>query len=102
LKLRLRAAIPPCLFLGITCYFAWNAVHGARGLQAQAAERQELARATQQLAAVELTRIEWETKTADLGGQSIAGDMLDAELRDVLNLADPADIVVKLPPNPGK
>jgi cell division protein FtsB len=92
--------LPPALFLLITGYFAWNAVHGARGLEAQAAERMELARARQNFAAVDEVRNQWELKIAALGDQSIAGDMLDAESRLVLNLADPADLMVKLPDVP--
>jgi len=97
LKRRVFSAIPPAIFLAITAYFAWNAVHGARGLQAQAAERRELANAQAQFTAVDAQRSQWETRIADLSSQSIDPDMLDAEVRQVLNLADPADLVVQLP-----
>ncbi len=97
LKRRFVSAIPPAIFLAITGYFCWNAVHGSRGLDAQAAERAELAQANTSYAAVDAQRMNWETKIADLSGQSIAPDMLDAQLRQVLNLADPADLVVELP-----
>jgi cell division protein FtsB len=102
LKRRFFAAVPPAIFLAITGYFCWNAVHGSRGLDAQAAERAELVQANARYAAVDAQRMNWETKIADLSGQSIAPDMLDAELRQILNLADPADLVVELPPAAGK
>jgi cell division protein FtsB len=89
--------VPPVVFLLITGYFAWNAVHGARGLEAQAAERVELAKARLNFASVDAVRNQWELKIDALGNQSIAGDMLDGEARLVLNLADPADLVVQLP-----
>jgi len=102
LKRRVLATIPPAIFLAITFYFCWNAVHGARGLDAQATERAELAQANAHYAAVDASRLQWETKIADLSSQSIAPDMLDGQLRQVLNLADPADLVVELPPAAGK
>jgi len=97
LKRRLLGAVPPAIFLAITFYFCWNAVHGSRGLDAQGAERAELIQANAQYTAVDGQRVNWETKIADLSGQSIAPDMLDGQLRQVLNLADPADLVVELP-----
>lgn len=102
LKRRCLAAIPPAIFLAITFYFAWNAVHGARGLEAQAAERTELAQARLQFATVDAARQQWEMKIAALGNQSIDPDMLDAELRQILSLAGPADLVVNLPAPPAK
>ncbi len=94
--------VPPVIFLAITWYFGWNAVHGARGLEAQANERAELARAQQNFTAVDMLRAQWEVRVADLGGASIAPDMLDEQARQVLNLAEPSDLVVKLPPAAGK
>jgi cell division protein FtsB len=102
LKRRLIAMVPPVIFLAITWYFGWNALHGARGLEAQATERVQLAKAQQDFAAVDATRAHWETRVAALGGPSIAPDMLDEEARKVLNLSDPADLVVKLPSQPAK
>jgi len=97
LKRRCVACLPPAIFLAITGYFAWNAVHGARGLEAQAAERTQLAQAQLQFAVVDAARAQWEAKIAALGSQSIDPDMLDQEARQVLSLAGPADLVVNLP-----
>ncbi len=102
LKRRFLASLPPAIFLAITGYFAWNAVHGARGLEAQAAEQTELAKAKLQFAAVDAARQLWETKIAALGNQSIDPDMLDVQLRQILSLAGPADLVVNLPANAPK
>jgi cell division protein FtsB len=97
LKNRLRAMIPPLIFLGITWYFGWNAVHGTRGLEAQRVQNTELAQAQIAFNNIDAQRSLWETKTATLSGQSVAPDMLDNEARLVLNLADPADLVVQMP-----
>lgn len=98
LKYRLRALLPPLLFLGITWYFLWNAMHGNRGLEAQRVQTVELAQAKQAFAAAEAQRNMWETKIGTLNGKTIAGDMLDTEARLVLNLANPADLIVQLGP----
>ncbi len=95
-KNRLRGLAPPALFLAITWYFAWNSVHGHSGLEAQRVQRAELVKAQADFAAVDAQRAAWETRIADLSGQSIAPDMLDDQARQVLNLADPRDLVVNL------
>ena len=92
----LRAALPPTMFLLITGYFGWNAIHGARGLKAQEVQRVELAQAQAAFSAIDAERINWETRIAALSNQSIGPDMLDDQARQVLNLADPADLVVQL------
>jgi cell division protein FtsB len=97
-KNALRAALPPAIFLGITWYFAWNAVHGSRGLEAQQAQVAALAKAQAQFTVIDADRAQWETRIADLSGQSIGPDMLDDQARLVLNLAQPGDLVVQLPP----
>ncbi len=99
-KYRLRAVLPPALFLLITGYFGWNAVHGARGLEAQSAEQAQLAAAQANFTRVDALRTQWETKISALADKSVAPDMLDNQARAVLNLASPSDIVVALPPPP--
>jgi cell division protein FtsB len=96
-KRRFLATLPPAVFLAITYYFAWNAVHGRSGLEAQAAQRAALRQVAQNFATVDAQRAEWETRIADLSGPSITGDMLDEQARQVLNLADPDDLVIELP-----
>jgi cell division protein FtsB len=89
--------IPPVIFLGITWYFAWNAMHGTRGLEAQHVQNAELVHARDAFSAIDIERGIWETRIATLNGKSVARDMLDSEARLVLNLADPDDRVVPLP-----
>jgi len=97
-KYRLRALLPPAIFLAITWYFGWNAIHGKSGLQAQQAQRAQLLQAQQEYAKAELLRTQWQTRIADLSGQSIEPDMLNEQARQVLNLANPSDLVVDLAP----
>ena len=97
-KNRLRAIAPPVIFLAITYYFGWNALHGRSGLEAQHVQQQELDQANARFQAAEAERQAWTTKIADLSGQSIAPDMLDEQARQVLNLANPNDLVINLGP----
>ena len=89
--------IPPLIFLGITWYFGWNAVHGTRGMEAQRVQNIKLAEARAAFTSIDAERNLWEARIATLNGQAVARDMLDDEARLVLNLADPADLVVELP-----
>ncbi len=98
LKLRIYALLPPAVFLAITWYFGWNALHGARGLEAQAVQQAALDKANVAFKTIDAARNEWEIKVADLSDQSIVKDMLDGEARTVSNLAAPTDLVVELPP----
>lgn len=100
-KNRLRAVAPPAVFLAITYYFGWNAVHGQNGLEAQIGQRAALAQAQQAQKAADDERAAWQTQVADLSGKSVAPDMLDEQARHMLNLAQPNDLVIALPP-PGQ
>ncbi len=102
IKHRLRAMAFPAIFLAITCYFGWNAIHGKSGLEAQAVQRAELAQAQQDFTAVDAQRAQWETRIASLSSQSVAPDMLDDQARQVLNLANPNDLVIDLSGGKGK
>jgi cell division protein FtsB len=98
LKHRVRALLPPAIFLAITWYFGWSAIHGKNGLQAQQGQRAQLLQAQQDYAKAEQLREQWQTRISDLSTQSIEPDMLNEQAREVLNLANPSDLVVTLPP----
>ena len=87
LKHRLRGLLPPAIFMAVTWYFGWNAIYGKDGLQAQQGQRAVLLQAQHDYAKAELLRTQWQTRIADLSGQSITPDMLDEQAREVLNLA---------------
>ncbi len=97
IKNRLRGLVAPAIFLALTYYFGWNAVHGKSGLEAQAEQRTQLQAAQKQAADTHQRLVMWQTKVADLAGQAIEPDMLDEQAREVLNLADPNDLVIDLP-----
>jgi len=93
---------PPAVFLALTWYFGWNALHGESGLLAQRQQIAALDVAKTKLAAADAARAAWETRVADLSDKSVAPDMLDSQARQVLNLADPRDLVVNIPDTQAK
>lgn len=99
MKRFLRATIGPVIFLTLTVYFAYNAVNGSRGFVAQAQERSMITKARSDLKLVTAKRDRWEAKVAALKSDGIQADMLNEQARAVLNLANPADLVVPIKPD---
>ena len=94
------AALPGLLFLSLVGYFGWNAIQGDRGLQAYAVRQEQLRQVQADLARVIAEQDAWERRVAGLRGQRLDPDALDERARAMLNVADPADIV--LPYGPGR
>jgi cell division protein FtsB len=97
-KRRLKAAVAPVIFLSLVGYFSWNAVQGNRGLVAYAQRQELLAQAQAEQAKAQAERDGWERRVAGLRSRHIDGDTLDERARAMLNLANPADIVVPYAP----
>ncbi len=96
-KKRGREAVAPLVFLALTGYFVLNAVEGPHGLLAYAKDQTALAAATEQLKQVTAVRDRWETEVAALRTEDLDADALDERARAMLNLVNPADIVVMYP-----
>ncbi|WP_284946376.1 FtsB family cell division protein [Acidisoma cladoniae] len=94
MKRRLRAAVPPLIFLLLAVYFGWNATRGDRGLVAQQQDKLDLAAAQVQLASANADVMRWEAKIDGLGDKALDLDALDGQARSMLNLVDPRDLVV--------
>jgi cell division protein FtsB len=97
-KRRSRGAVAPLIFLALTAYFVLNAVEGPHGLLAYARDQATLAAARQQLKEARSVRARWETEVAALRTEHLDADALDERARAMLNLVNPADIVVMYPP----
>jgi cell division protein FtsB len=95
LKRRLRVAVAPSVFLALTGYFAWNAVQGAHGLKAYAAQQAMLKQAQADLAQAQAERDQWQLRVQGLESDHLDRDMLDERARSLLNLANPNDIIVQ-------
>ena len=102
--LRLRHAVaamlPAMLFLSLVGYFGWNATQGDRGLQAFAMRQEQLVQVQGELARAIAERELWERRVSGLRTQRLDPDTLDERARAMLNVADPAELVV--PYGPGR
>jgi cell division protein FtsB len=97
-KRRMRGAVAPLVFLALTGYFVLNAIEGPHGLLAYAKDQTALAAARQELKQVMQVRDRWETEVAALRTDHLDADALDERSRAMLNLVNPADIVVMYAP----
>ncbi len=97
-KRQLRAAVLPCIFLGVAAYFVWNAVQGDRGTLMAVQRRDVLAVKQTELTQVDADRALWERRVGALRGARIERDMLDERARAMLNLASPDEIIVQYDP----
>jgi cell division protein FtsB len=98
IKRKVRAAVPPLLFLLLVAYFLWNATQGDRGLRAYAQREADLRAAQAEQARMETDLAGWERRVGALRTSRLDPDALDERARAMLNLSDPADIVVPYPP----
>lgn len=90
----IRAALAPMIFLALTAYFVLNALEGPHGLLEYAKDQTRLTEAEQNYARVAAESHEWEIRVAALGTRNLDADALDERARAMLNLVNPADIVV--------
>lgn len=93
-KRRVAAWIWPLLFASVAGYFMWSATQGSRGLNAYALRQQDLAAATAQLQRADAEVKIWERRVSGLRADQLDRDALDERVRAMLNLSDPADVVV--------
>jgi cell division protein FtsB len=98
IRRRLRACIAPCVFLALVGYFGWSATQGEHGLMARAQRQALLKQAQDNFAQAQADHDSWEHRVAGLRNNHIDPDTLDERARAMLNLADPADIVVSYAP----
>jgi cell division protein FtsB len=96
-KRQLRGLVAPAVFLSLTGYFVWHASQGERGLVAYAEREKDLVLARAQLARAEAEVAVWERRVAGLRGTLLDADALDERARAMLNVSDPADIVLVYP-----
>ena len=95
-KRKIKAAVPPLIFLALAGYFGWNATRGDRGLVAQQQDRLDLKSAVAQLAKANADVAEWTNRIQGIGGRELDLDAIDTQARRMLNLVDPRDLVVMM------
>ncbi len=98
-KRRVRNAVAPCLFLSLAGYFLWSATQGDHGLNAAAERQAMLENARLDVVRADTERTVWERRVAAMRAKNLDRDALDERARAMLNLSDPADIILLYPPN---
>lgn len=98
IKRLINALALPVIFLTVSSYFVWNAMHGERGLIAREQRVVDIAAARAELARAEADRDAIERRVAGLRSDRIDRDQLEERARALLNMAGRDDIVVPFPP----
>src|ERR1700722_6024925 len=98
IKQQMKSAAVPVFLLALTAIFAWQATQGDHGLIMRERRKTQLAQAEANLAAAKIERDTWERKVAGLTPSHLDRDALDQRARELLNLADPNEIVVQYGP----
>jgi cell division protein FtsB len=98
IRRQLKSAAIPTFLFGMTAIFAWQATQGAHGLITRERRKTELAQAEANLAAARAERDMWQRKVAGLTPSHLDRDALDQRARELLNLAEPNEIVVQYGP----
>ncbi|MEO3474159.1 septum formation initiator family protein [Roseomonas sp. CAU 1739] len=94
----IQAIALPCLFLALSGYFAWHAMHGDRGLIAREQRLADIAAARSELARAEADRDAMERRVTGLRGDRVDRDQLDERARALLNMVGRDEIVVPYSP----
>jgi len=95
---QVKAAAMPVFLLALTGIFAWQATQGDHGLIMREHRKTQLAQAEANLLAARLERDNWVKKRDGLTASHLDRDALDQRARELLNLADPNEIVVQYAP----
>lgn len=88
----------PCLFLALSGYFAWHAMHGERGLIAREQRLADIVSARADLARAESDRDAMERRVVGLRGDRVDRDQLDERARALLNMVGRDEIVIPYAP----
>jgi len=91
---KVRAAMPPAVFLALVAYFLWQTSQGDHGLKALAQRQEDLKAAQAELARAQGEVATWERRVAGLRTNRLDPDALDERVRAMLNLSDSNDIIV--------
>jgi cell division protein FtsB len=97
IKRKSRAAVAPAVFLALVAYFLWQAQQGERGLNTWRQRQEDLRFAQSDQARAEADLAAWERRVQALRASRLDRDTLDERTRAMLNLSDPADIIVMYP-----
>ncbi len=92
---QIKSAAMPVFLLTLTGIFAWQATQGGHGLIMREQRKAQLIQAEANLAAARAERDNWVKKRDGLTASHLDKDALDQRARELLNLADPSEVVVQ-------
>jgi len=98
MRRRAKVLVAPVLGLALIGYFAYHLVEGDRGLRAWMRLTQELRSAKAGLADVTAERVRLERRAANMRPDHLDRDLLDTQVRRMLDVAAPDEIVIIQPP----
>lgn len=88
----------PAVFLAVSGYFVWHAMHGERGLIAREHRLAEIAAARGELSRAEADRDAMERRVSGMRGDRLDRDQLDERARTLLNMVGRDELVVPYAP----
>jgi cell division protein FtsB len=94
----LKGVLVPALFLAVSGYFAWHAVHGERGLMARDKRQGDIVAARAALQQAEAERDAMERRVAGLRGDRLDRDQLEERARSLLNMVGRDEVIVPYGP----
>jgi len=94
----LKGVLVPAVFLAVSGYFAWHAVHGERGLMARDKREADIAAARAALQQAETERDAMERRVAGLRGDRLDRDQLEERARSLLNMVGRDEVIVPYGP----
>ena len=95
---QLKSAAMPGFLLTLTGIFAWQATQGDHGLIMREHRKTQIVQAEANLAAAREERDNWVKKRDGLTASHLDKDALDQRARELLNLADPNEVVLQYGP----
>lgn len=97
IRQRVKRVAPQVLAAAIVAYFAYHAVHGAKGIKAWARLSDDLVAAKAEHAALVAKREQLEARVNLLRREHLDPDMLKERALSVLNYAEPDEYIIMLP-----
>jgi cell division protein FtsB len=94
----LKGVLVPAVFLAVSGYFAWHAVHGERGLMARDKRQGDIVAARAALQQAEAERDAMERRVAGLRGDRLDRDQLEERARSLLNMVGRDEVIVPYGP----
>lgn len=94
----LKGVLVPAVFLAVSGYFAWHAVHGERGLMAREKRQGDIVAARAALQQAEAERDAMERRVAGLRGDRLDRDQLEERARSLLNMVGRDEVIVPYGP----